>query len=367
MTTGRCDIGNPLRFATFFAGALGLLLGATGAAALKADAAGVPGTLLVEAVRGTDPARSTALILVAPTGGRPRTLITRQPVDYELPVWSRDGTRVAYGRCAERGDSVHCRIGISDARTRKATLSPNRGTAPSWAPDGRRLAFTAGDTTTDWGRLATMPARGGRARLLAPGLVVGAPAWSPDGSYIAFVALPLGADDARPWLYVIRPNGQGLRPLVPLQGETDVWGTLEAGELRPSWSPDAKSIATVGDGGMVLQVVDLQGQIRWRLDPDPRLPGEVYAVWWSPDGRRLIFDGDGTIYVVNRDGGGVRALSVFSAGPRLHGWGPTSRTVAITRSGGLFLVNLQGRERKLLSGRYEEVAWGWPQVRRGSD
>lgn len=328
-----------------------------------AQPAPVAGTVIVESVSGTMALPSNALVTVAPNGRQRRTLLGRAPVDYQLPAWSRDGRRVSYGRCDL--DDL-CRIGIVNVTTGRARLLSWRGSAPSWSPDGRRLAFATGPAT-EWGRLSTGPLNGGRVRRLARHLVIDAPSWSPDGRHIAFVALR-GLDDvAAPWLYVIRPDGRGLRRLVPVADATDDISGTEIGEFKPSWSPDGRSIATVADAGEALLVVDLSGRIRWRLN---RPRGLVFAVSWAPDGRRIAFDDDGKIFVVNRDGTNIRALTAGTPYAWLHGWGPTSRALAITRlrtttSEGpptrLSLLDAQGKgERKVLDGRFGDTAWGWP-------
>lgn len=60
--------------------------------------------------------------------------------DNEDPVWSPDGSRIAY--VSDRGD--HSFIGVYDARSPAITyLAPgvDRDTDPAWSPDGTRIAF----------------------------------------------------------------------------------------------------------------------------------------------------------------------------------------------------------------------------------
>ena len=113
--------------------------------------------------------------------------------------------------------------------------------APSWSPDGRRLvvalgSLAHGDKHTIVGTaLFVLDAGSGRARRITPwNLGAGYPDWSPDGSQIVFAS----EGGHSPSLYVVRPDGTGLRQV--LQG--DVRSTV--GFLaQPVWSPDGRRIA----------------------------------------------------------------------------------------------------------------------------
>jgi Tol biopolymer transport system component len=116
--------------------ALCLCGGAAGASPTPATA-----RLVVESVGGTESVPSNALLVLAADGRQRQTLVKRTRVDFQLPAWSPDATRVAYGHC---GLDDLCRVVVVNVRTGKKRLTRQVGSAPAWSPDGRRLAFAAG-------------------------------------------------------------------------------------------------------------------------------------------------------------------------------------------------------------------------------
>jgi Tol biopolymer transport system component len=94
-------------------------------------------------------------------------------------------------------------------------------------------------------------------------------------------------------LFVARPDGTGIRPLV-------------AGR-EPDWSPDGKSIVFLRDDG--LYVKTLGGGPAKRLDRNDEDSGPR----WSPDGTEIAFtrrlDATGDVYVIGADGRHLRRLT----------------------------------------------------------
>jgi TolB protein len=78
---------------------------------------------------------------------------------------------------------------------------------------------------------------------------------------------------------------------------------------------------------------------------------------YSPDGKRIAFlsqrDGNSEIYVMNRDGSGVRRLTNNTAGDSTPTWSPTSAQIAFTsdRSGSpqLWVMDADGLNQRRLT------------------
>jgi len=129
-------------------------------------------------------------------------------------------------------------------------------------------------------------------------------------------------------------------------------------EVRaPVWSHDGRRIAflrRLGQGNWELHVVnaDASGQRRLAGDVATDAPG------WSLDGRKIAFVGgrEGTdghnfwdkngIFVVNVDGTGKRVLSRRGEMPA---WSPDGRRIAFRFGGRIYVMNADGNERARLS------------------
>lgn len=162
-------------------------------------------------------------------GSDPRPLTTHPAHDY-LPSWSPDGSRLTFASWRmEPGDSVatvHTYIMRADgsAQRRLSGASPGVSSGAAWAPDGRHLVV-ARAVGEDDSQLFLTDTAGATVRQLTRGAGFrGAPSYSPDGSKIAFYASRGDTSN------VVVISAQGGEPRIVARGQS--W--------YPRWSPGGR-------------------------------------------------------------------------------------------------------------------------------
>jgi Tol biopolymer transport system component len=306
------------------------------------------------------------IYIVNADGSGLRGVSSRMYEDAHGPAWSPNGKKLLFEGDDDGVRSIYV-IHVDGSDERRLAGGPVSGGDPgiyggnAWSPDGRKIAFT-----DRYGRVAVInPDGSGRRWLTRRASVVWSGAsWSPDGRELAFAGYEA--------IWVVRANGTGLRRLVSATAAgLDVGSTGGLG--LPVWSPDGRKLGFDTRKGFVY-VINRDGS--GLRSVGHMAFGLAFAPSWSPDGRWLAItsdrDGNGDIYIEKADGSGERRLTHSKVGRMASGpsWSPDGRWLAFTSdwaftsdrdpNGDIYIVKADGSgERRLTHSKQDEGFLGW--------
>ena len=239
------------------------------------------------------------------------------PVYDSSPVWSPDGTKIAFISNRDYLFSLYV-MNADGSNARLVADRPLEPAEPAWSPDGEKIAFTAGVRFTvgmDKPHVDIYLVNvdgSGVTQLTRDSGSNGSPAWSPDGKQIAFVSNRDADGKSRIWIM----NADGSNQRILFNNQNAGGPELHGGQ--PAWSPDGTKILFTafqpcgGRGAVSIYVTNIDGTNTQRLTNDSKTCAWYSSPKWSPDGTKILaslsvktattFDPAPAIVVMNADG-----------------------------------------------------------------
>ena len=205
----------------------------------------------------------------------------------------------------------------------RITQHPAMDVSPKWSPTGEQILF---ESDRDRERLSwdlyLMDADGSNVRrIFAKSKDRRSSVWSPDGKQIAYNRWEQGVY----YIYI-----------APIDGKKEERMVIGS---QPSWSPDGTEIAFIEGGTRDpkrISILNVKTRKHKFFFP-PKAPDWVRHVAWAPTGDKFAFTWNkdpglalagSTIYIVNRDGTGVRRVLGEGVGRAVEpSWSPSADTL----------------------------------------
>ena len=249
-------------------------------------------------------------LFVADSDGANRVRILASPLPIMSPAWSPDGEWLAYVSFERRVSAIYVQHRRSGKKTMVSARAGING-APSYSPDGKKLAITLSGSSGNLDVYLLELASGQLTRLTDdPGIDTEA-VFTPDGSAVYFTSDRSGS----PQIYRLALGGSERPKRVTFTGSYNA---------RPRISPDGKQLAllTLDNGAYRIGIQDLASGTVTVLSKGRQEESPSFA----PNGAMLIFAGrergQGVLQTVSVDGQVSARLDADAGEVREPVWGP---------------------------------------------
>jgi TolB protein len=212
------------------------------------------------------PSGAGAVFVVSADGGEPRKIIEGRGLNDPIS-WAPDSKRVCFSAGTEFASEISA-VDVESGRLERILTDAAVDRSPCWSQDGREIVFSSNRSAKE--EIWSMDPRSGALQLLTNDGGNTLPALSP-------------ARDRLAW----RRQGEGLVILERASGREDRVPTPKTITSAPSWSPDGRFIAVTAedrDGGAGVYLITSDGRSSLLLTKSTAGNGMPA---WSPDGARL--------------------------------------------------------------------------------
>lgn len=225
------------------------------------------------------------------TGSAPTFYDAAVMADDESPVWSPDGTTIAFARTSASDSPSDIWVMRADGSAQRRIAT--HGVSPSFSPSGAEIAFSDDETA----RLVLMQSDGSSQLEMAQPAVALSPRWSPNGHRIAYYG---HFNDGKTPIFTVPARGG--RPTLLL--------LLDGGASSLAWSADSSTLyfsrenqglgssiyALPATGGEQTRLTQLDGDAAFDFEPtfsgppaaaDAIRPGPPRALSAEPAGAKM--------------------------------------------------------------------------------
>jgi Tol biopolymer transport system component len=217
----------------------------------------------------------------------------------DAPTWSPDGRRIAFTSFRHGRGEIYS-MNVNGSQQRRLTRNTAHDDHAAWSPDGRKIAFMS--TRNGNAEIFVMNANGtAQTRLTNEPHNDYLPTWSPDGSRIAWRT----DRDGNAEIYSMKADGTDVLRLT----------NSPAAETSPDWSSTGQIVfvSTRGSAAFNIYAMDADGSNVRRVTTSQQNQEQPD---WSPDGRDIVFveEQEGTlsqahIFAIRSDGTGRRRIT----------------------------------------------------------
>ncbi|MEO7715130.1 MAG: hypothetical protein ABIY70_02915 [Capsulimonas sp.] len=264
--------------------------------------------------------RGGAVYTISPNGASQTQLTTDIPTysNATAPSWSPNGAKIAYMRYDASVGHFQIYTALPDG-TGSVRLTDGRADCanPSFSPNGATILFDQSNTTIGFRQIYSISSSGGTAtRLSTVAAQETDPTWAPDGSKYAYNHYDATA--GHNYIYIANANGSGAHNAAPVYTSYDF--------IQPAWSPDGSKIAFafyINSNYHIYVISATSGSLQ----------ALTYAAYndlspaWSADGSKIAFSRTDSstrpqIYVANADGTQAYRITDGATSDATPAWSP---------------------------------------------